>query len=93
MTRALGICDRIYLIVFTTLALLVLLVTRFTGDIGTEAIRMLMTGLFLVLFIVLSVRSFKIFRENNYSILFWFLYLCTLEVLPLGLLICALTRI
>ena len=93
MMRTLEICDRIYLIVFTTVSLLVLLVTRFTGDIGTEAIRMLMTGLFLVLFIVLSVRSFKIFRENNYSILFWFLYLCTLEVLPLGLLICALTRI
>ena len=93
MMRTLGICDRIYLIVFTTAALVLLLVTRLTGDLGTTPVRIVLLALAGLLFIVLILRSFKIFRENNYSILFWFLYLCTLEVLPLGLLICALTRI
>ena len=91
--RTLQICDRIYVIVFTTVALLVLLAGRLPFDISASASTIILAAVLFLLFILLSVRSFKIFAENNCSILFWFLYLCTLEILPLALLICALTRI
>ena len=93
MMRTLQICDRIYVIVFTTVALLVLLAGRLPFDISASASTIILAAVLFLLFILLSVRSFKIFAENNCSILFWFLYLCTLEILPLALLICALTRI
>ena len=93
MMRTLSVCDRIYLIVFTTISLVLLLVTRFTAPMSVATVRIVLLALFSVVFVVLIIRSFKIFRENNYSILFWFLYLCTLEILPIGLLICVLTRI
>lgn len=93
LMRTLQICDRIYVIVFTTVALLVLLVGRMAFDLPSTACSIILAVTLFLLFILLSVRSFKIFRENNFSILFWFLYLCTLEILPLVLLFCALTRI
>ena len=93
LMRTLQICDRIYVIVFTTVALLVLLTGRLPFDIPSAASTIILAVTLFLLFILLSVRSFKIFAENNCSILFWFLYLCTLEILPLALLICALTRI
>ena len=93
MMRTLKICDRIYVIVFTSVALLLLLIESLAGisdgRIGATALGVTL----IILFILLSIRSFKIFSENNCSILFWFLYLCTLEILPLVLLISALTRI
>lgn len=93
MMRTLQICDRVYVIVFTTVALLVLLAGRLPFDLPYAASAIILGVTLLILFILLSVRSFKIFKENNCSILFWFLYLCTLEILPLVLIICALTRI
>ena len=93
MMRTLKICDRIYVIVFTSVALLLLLVESLTG-LSDGKIGLIVLGVaFIVLFILLSFRSFKIFSENSCSILFWFLYLCTLEILPLVVLIRALTRI
>ncbi len=93
MMRTLRICDRIYVIVFTTVALLLLLVESLAG-ITDGRIGIIVLGITLfILFILLSIRSFKIFSENSCSILFWFLYLCTLEILPLVVLIRALTRI
>ena len=93
MMRTLQICDRIYVIVFTTVALLVLLAGRLPFDLSAKASAIILAVTLFLLFILLSIRSFKIFKENSCSILFWFLYLCTLEILPLGLLICALIRI
>lgn len=93
MMRALAVCDRIYIIVFTTIALLLLLIFRLAGGVSPRVSFIALSVVAFLLFIVLSFRSFKIFQENNSSFLFWFLYLCTLEILPIGLLICALLRI
>lgn len=93
MMRTLQICDRIYIIVFTSVALLVLLAGRLPFDLSTSSSTIILAVTLFLMFILLSIRSFKIFKENNCSILFWFLYLCTLEILPLVLLFCALTRI
>ena len=93
MMRTLSICDRIYLIVFTTMALVLMVIFRVAGGVSAFVGGTALAVIVFLLFILLSVRSFKIFRENNCSILFWFLYLCTLEILPIGLLTCALLRL
>ena len=93
MMRTLAVCDRIYVIVFTTVALILLLVFRLVGGVSPKVSLITLAAVVFLLFIVLAFRSFKIFKENNSSFLFWFLYLCTLEILPIGLLICALLRI
>ncbi len=93
LMRTLSVCERIYLIVFTTLALLLLLAFKIAGGLSIKVCATALATVLILLFILLSVRSLKIFKENNASILFWFFYLCTLEVLPLGLLICALIRL
>ena len=93
MFRVLSICDRIYLIVFTTASLLLLLLGRVAGFPAATVSTIVLPIFIIFLFILLAIRSRKIFAENNCSLLFWFLYLCTLEILPLGLLICALIRI
>ena len=93
MMRTLSICDRIYLIVFTTMALVLMVIFRVAGGVSAFVGGTALAVIVFLLFILLSVRSFKIFRENNCSILFWFLYLCTLEILPIGLLTCELLRL
>ena len=93
LMRTLSVCDRIYLIVLTTVALLMLPVFKLAGGVSPQVSVTALAAVLILLFILLSVRSLKIFKENNSSILFWILYLCTLEVLPLGLLICALLRL
>ena len=93
MMRTLSVCDRIYLIVFTTVALVLMVAFRLAGGVRASVAGAALAVIVFLLFILLSVRSFKIFRENNCSILFWFLYLCTLEILPIGLLTSALLRL
>lgn len=93
MMRTLSICDRIYLIVFTTMALVLMAIFRLFGGVSASVGGATLAVIVFLLFILLSIRSFKIFKENNCSILFWFLYLCTLEILPIGLLTCALLRL
>lgn len=93
LMRTLAVCDRIYLIVFTTLSLVALLIFSLVGGVSTKVAAITLSVIFLLLFILLAIRSLKIFKENNSSILFWFFYLCTLEILPIGLLICALLKI
>ena len=93
MMRAVSICGRMHLIVFTTVAVALLAVFRI-ADIQSSHIAAIVLAVALgALFILRAVRSRRIFAENNCSLLFWILYLCTLEILPLGLLICALIRI
>ena len=72
---------------------LLLLAFKIAGGLSIKVCATALATALILLFILLSVRSLKIFKENNASILFWFFYLCTLEVLPLGLLICALIRL
>ncbi len=93
MFRAIGVCDRICLIIYTGLLLLLLPFYRYFHllDRGGAAAAAAISGAFLL--IMLAQKSFKIFKGNNFSILFWFLYLCALEVLPLGLLIRVLIRL
>ena len=93
MMRTLSVCDRIYLIVFTTVALVLMVAFRLAGGVRASVAGAALAVIVFLLFILRSVRSFKIFRENNCSILFWFLYLCTLEILPIGLLTSALLRL
>ena len=93
MMRTVSICGRMHLIVLTTVSLLLLIVVRLTGITSSVFPTVFLAAVFGLLFILRATRSLRIFKENNYSILFWFLYLCTLEILPLGLLICALIRI
>lgn len=93
LMRTLSICSRMHLIVFTTVSLLLLAVDSIVGGLPGSFSALFLLVVFAILFILRSVRSFRIFAENNCSLLFWFLYLCTLEILPLGLLICALVRI
>ncbi len=93
MMRAIGVCDRIYAIVFTTFLLVLLPLTRYLHILSPAAAAIAATAVSAVLFAMLAQKSFKIFKGNNFSIFFWFLYLCALEVLPLGLLIRVLIRL
>lgn len=93
MMRAVSICGRMHLVVFTTFALVLLAVFALAGIHSARAATIALAAAFGLLFILRAYRSRRIFAENNFSLLFWFLYLCTLEILPLGVLICVLTRI
>lgn len=93
LMRTLSICCRMHLIVFTTVALVLMPIDLLAGGLPGKFSAIFLGSVFLVLFLMRAARSFRFFRENNCSLLFWFLYLCTLEILPLGLLICALIRI
>ena len=93
MMRTISICGRMHLIVFTTMSLLLLVGMRIASVQATLFSTIFLAAVLALLFILRAVRSRRIFAENNFSLLFWFLYLCTLEILPLGLLICVLIRI
>lgn len=93
MMRTISICGRMHLIVFTTMALLLLMVVRVAHIASALPATIFLVAAMFLLFILRAARSRRIFAENNCSLLFWFLYLCTLEILPLGLLICVLIRI
>ncbi len=90
---AVGTCSRMHKIVFTTIALTLLALFWVTGVHSVEAGRIMLLLALAVLFILRAVRTYRLFTENNCSLLFWFLYLCTLEILPLGALICVLIKI
>jgi hypothetical protein len=93
MMRTISICGRMHLIVFTTMALLLLMVVRVAHITSALPATIFLGAAMFLLFILRAARSRRIFAENNCSLLFWFLYLCTLEILPLVVLIRALTRI
>ncbi len=93
MMRSIGVCDRIYAIVFTTFLLVLLPLTRYLHLLSPDAAAIAATAVSAFLFVMMARKSFKIFKGNNFSIFFWFLYLCALEVLPLGLLIRVLIRL
>lgn len=83
---------RMHLIVFTTVASLSLIISSAFPSLNFRY-GWYVAAVGAVCFILYSVRNAKIFLEENYSLLFWFLYLCTLEILPLGLLINVLVKL
>ena len=93
MLRKVSVNIRMHLIVFTTLAALTFLVSSFVPSVPAKVIGWYVAAVGVICFALCNARSAKIFLEENYSILFWFFYLCTLEILPVGLLISALIRL
>ncbi len=93
MLRKVSMNIRMHLIVFTTLAALSLVISYLVPSVSVRVVGWYVAAVGAICFILCNARNAKIFLEENYSLLFWFLYLCTLEILPLGLLISALIRL
>lgn len=93
MLKTVSMNIRMHLIVFTTLAALSLVISSLVPSVPVRAIGWYVAVIGAICFILCNIRNAKIFLEENYSLLFWFLYLCTLEILPVGLLISALIRL
>lgn len=70
---------------------LTLLMALSSGTL-TEIIAYVLAGMTFAIAIAYIFRSFMVFVSQKLSILFWFLYLCTLEIMPFGIILVSLYR-
>lgn len=80
--------EKVYLcmVVISTVAMLLpfglfLLITQMSSLFAG----IICAGLFLICLIAFFIRSFQMIISSGFSLFFWFLYLCTLEILPICL--------
>ncbi len=74
-------------IVITTLSMVTLPVSYFFSGIHHNFDNIFVAGVSAIIILMYFVKGYKIFISSIFSHFFWFLYLCTLELLPLCLLI------
>ena len=80
-------CSGIYWIAFTVMALPVLAVSFLFPEISVSYYMYYLLDCFVVLTLLYYVSGFRIIMSAGFSFFFWILYLCTLELLPTGLMI------
>lgn len=86
-------CGHVYLIVGTLVALVAFFLPVLFGEKALALSKNAFIAIYLVSFLFYLLRVCKFLIKSDFSFYFCFLYLCVLELLPLGLLVSAISTL